>query len=667
MRVTRLWPPVAAAVAVAGALTMLLLAAGPGPGATADELALLVAVATYAGVGLLVEHARPGHRVGRLLLVGASAWGLGEGLLALALLGHLHDLGSVPATPLLAVLGIALRGFGYLLLILLVPLLFPDGELPWGGRRAPLVLAAAALVLFTSATLLAPRPLDFRLESLDSPSGLPDRLRLVADGFALSALGLCVVSLAVAVAALVHRWRTGDQLRRQQLTWLCVAFAIPLVFLPFVATDLVAPWMFAVAVLPVPVAIAVAMLQRRLYDLQLAVARTLTWLALSAVVAVLYALTVGGVGALLSARGATWLPWVAAGVVAVSFAPLHRLLQQAVNRVTYGRWSQPAEVLAATGRRLADASDVPALLDALVVELATGLGLDFVEIRDGSGRRLAGQGAPGEAPPDRLPLTAYGVPVGTLTWHGPPLRPTDQHLLTDIAHQLGGVVHAAALLDSVRDAQHRLVLAREEERRRLRRDLHDGLGPQLAGLTLRVDTLRNKLSGAEVDPDAELVNLRSEIQSTVVDVRRIVEGLRPPALDELGLAGAVAQLVERTVGHLDAGLELGPLPGVPAAVEVALYRIAQEALANVVKHSGARRVRVRLRSEGPVVTAEIDDDGSGAAAPRRGGVGLGSMRERAEQIGGTLEVVSRPGTGTTVRVRLPLGVSNAPAPEAVSR
>jgi len=240
------------------------------------------------------------------------------------------------------------------------------------------------------------------------------------------------------------------------------------------------------------------------------------------------------------------------------------------------------------------------------------------------------------------------------------LREADRELLVDLGRQLGTLVHAVGLLDAVRASQERLVLAREEERRRLRRDLHDGLGPALAALLMRVDTLRNLLR-ARLDDDASavadegLLALRAGIQGTVADVRRIVEGLRPPALDELGLPDAVAQLADR----LTAGAELtvqvsaDPLPRLEAAVEVAAYRITQEALANVLRHAGARSASVRLESGQGGLVVEIRDDGHGVVVPRADGVGLASMRERAEEIGGTFGLVPRPGAGTTIRAFLP--------------
>ena len=349
---------------------------------------------------------------------------------------------------------------------------------------------------------------------------------------------LGLASLGLAVAVLVQRYRRTGALGRQQTLVFAVAFVPPVAALLASFSDAAGPWLFGLASLPVPVAIGVAVLQRRLYDIPQVVNRSLTYGTLSLLIALLYAVTVGGVGAMAQQPGAAWLPWAAAGVVAVSFAPLREGLQRAANRITYGQWAQPGEVLARTTRRLADAGDVRALLSSLASDLADGMGLGHVEIRDTSGTTLAVAGDPGGVV-DELPLTAYGAPVGVLRLRRQPLRDADRALLADLAAQLGAVVHADGLLESVRAAQERLVLGREEERRRLRRDLHDGLGPALAGLTLQVDTVRNKLASGGAD--AALLGLRSGIQETVHDVRRIVEGLRPPALDDLGLVEAVPQ------------------------------------------------------------------------------------------------------------------------------
>ena len=201
--------------------------------------------------------------------------------------------------------------------------------------------------------------------------------------------------------------------------------------------------------------------------------------------------------------------------------------------------------------------------------------------------------------------------------------------------------------------------AREEERRRLRRDLHDGLGPTLGSLPLKLDVAGDLL---ERDPAAArdlLRGLKTQARSAVADIRRLVYELRPPTLDELGLVGAIREAAAQhgTDGlpvSVEAPEKLQPLP---AAVEVAAYRIAQEAMTNVVRHAGANRCEVRLGLYGTTLRLAVADDGHGIGADRGSGVGLHSMRERAEELGGSFEVESVPDGGTRIRASLPLARS----------
>lgn len=640
---------VVAALAVAFALVPPLFATAGRDGF--DDAAIVLVVATYAVVGAVIELARPGHPVGRLMLAGALAWGLGEALVATPLRSEV--IGETAA--LVGVAGTAVRGVGWLLLVVVLPLVFPDGRPPrYAGR-----LAAACVALLVLGSVLAPVPLEDRLAGVENPVGLGGPWSLAADLMAVGALVAASACLALAVTAMVRRWRRGGDLERQQVLIFAIAFALPLVLMPLVATPWVEPWMFALVMAPLPVAVAVALLQRRLLDVQIAVNRSVTYVGLSVALAGIYALVVGGVGAMLVDRGTPWLPWAAAGVVAVAFAPVRDSLQRAANRLTYGRWSAPAEVLAETGRRLADAADGPALLRTLTDELVDGLRLDHVEILDSTGRALAGSGVPG-TDTHEVALTAYGSEVGTLHWSGRTLREHEGRLLDDVARQVGGVVHTAGLVEDLRAAQERLVAAREHERRRLRQDLHDGLGPSLAGLGFQVDTISNLVrSGDPVDD--RLDRLQSGLRETVAEVRRIVDGLRPAALDDLGLFVAVAELGHELVGAagLDLTLDLpGHRPVLPAAVEVVAYRVAQEAMTNVVRHAGATSCHVAATLSRDVLALDVSDDGGGASqsAPsgRGRGIGLRSMSERADEIGGRVEV-STLARGTLVSLRLPLG------------
>jgi signal transduction histidine kinase len=613
--------------------------------------------AAYLVVGLLILRTQPGHLVGRLMVAGGAISGAGSGLLELAW-NRLRDEPGAGWAQLAATFGQAGRALGWMLVVLVLPLVFPDGRRAgprrtarWGWRFAMFCVASSLV-----AGLLGPTQSDLRLSDVRNPIGLPRATQPVFDAISTVYLMLALVTLALAVVCLVWRWRRAGSLDRQRLLWFALAFVFPVLALAASFGDAAGPWLFALVSIPLPFAIGVACLQHRLYDLDLVVNRSLTYGALSVAIAALYALTVGGVGAMMRQQGAGWLPWVAAGVVAVSFAPLRDALQRFANRLTYGQWSQPAEVLAATGRRLADATDVPGLLQTLADELGDGLRLRYVEIRDLADERLATYGAPVERV-ETLTLQAYGEPVGLLGWSGPDLRDSDRALLADLAGQLGAVVHAAALLGSLRASQERLVLAREEERRRLRRDLHDGLGPTLAGLTLQVDTTRHHLrTDRREDADESLLDLRAGIQSTVLDVRRIVEGLRPPALDELGLASALDQLVRRLEAPDGPAVELSvDVPDrLPAAVEVATYRIVAEAVTNAIKHGCARHVAVQVTVPGQCVVVEVCDDGRGSATPHDEGVGLVSMRERAVEIGGTLVIDSPAQRGTRLRAELPV-------------
>ena len=647
MRRFNLWfALLAGGTAATGALVSVLL--GDGSRSRFDDLAIATVILTCAVVGVVLQVARPENRVATVMLAGAVAWGVGEGLLAWGVDALARTPGSATYV-LLAVIGTAARGVGWLLLVLVLPVIFPDGR---AESRLAARLATGCIIAFAAGSLLAPVPLEERLTESENPIGVPETWSVLVDLLAVGSLALAGLGIALAIRSLVHRWRAGDDLRRQQVLVFGIAFALPLALLPFLPTPWVEPWMFALVTLPIPVAVAVAVLQRRLYDIPLAVNKTLTYVLLSAALAVVYAAVVAGVGVMLRDRGATWLPLAAAGVVAVAFAPLRNSLQRGVNRMTYGRWSAPAEVLGETGRRLGDAADGPALLKALTDELVGGLGLRRAEVRDHTGRLLASSGAPEQAT-EELQLIAYGEQVGLLCWSGRPLRPSEQDLMSDLAHQIGGVVHAAALVEDLRHTQEQLVVAREQERRRLRNDLHDGLGPALAGLGLQVDTVQTLLSDGRPAGD-RLISLRRGISETVSEVRRIVEGLRPPAIDELGLFGAVAELGRELAVPSGLSLELDlpqEQPALPAAVEVAAYRVAQEAITNVVRHASATSCRVAATVSDHNLVLEVEDDGHGGAR-MNGGIGLRSMRDRADEIGGTVEITSAD-CGTRVTLSLP--------------
>jgi signal transduction histidine kinase len=258
-----------------------------------------------------------------------------------------------------------------------------------------------------------------------------------------------------------------------------------------------------------------------------------------------------------------------------------------------------------------------------------------------------------------LPLLYQSEQVGELLLaprsRGDPFTPADRRLLDDLARQVGVAAHAVQLTADLQLSRERLVTAREEERRRLRRDLHDGLGPALASITLKLDAARNLLVRDPSAADTLLVGLKKQSQAAVADIRRLVYELRPPSLDELGLIAALREQAEQ---YIYDGLRITidapeQLPALPAAVEVAAYRIVQEAMTNVVRHAQARTCTIRFALNHGL-DVEICDDGCGIPTGHRLGVGLTSIRERAAELGGTCEIEPRAGGGTCLHVRLPL-------------
>jgi signal transduction histidine kinase len=346
---------------------------------------------------------------------------------------------------------------------------------------------------------------------------------------------------------------------------------------------------------------------------------------------------------------------VVAGVVAVAVVPLRDVLQRTVNRVTFGRWDEPYAVLAAVGQRLEDTVDVTRLLTDLATELET-LGLRDVTIADNGGVPLVGAAAAHDDLVEQ-PLLAYGEVVGMLTYQPPAagLRARDQQLLDDLAGHLGGVLYAHRLTIDLQGARERLVLAREEERRRLRRDLHDGLGPALAGHLLRLDVLAARVRD-DAAAAASVDEMRTELRGTVDEIRRVVEGLRPPALDELGLVGALEQVGSRIsrTSAMQTSVTAAQLPALPAAVEVAAFRIVSEAITNAVKHAAATRCSVTMSADATSLRIVVSDDGRGLDGTAPQGHGLHTMRERAEELRGRLTVASSADGGTVVEASLPL-------------
>jgi two-component system NarL family sensor kinase len=251
------------------------------------------------------------------------------------------------------------------------------------------------------------------------------------------------------------------------------------------------------------------------------------------------------------------------------------------------------------------------------------------------------------------------------------LSPPDIAVLRLLAGPLAVAAHATALSAALQDSRSGIVTAREEERRRLRRDLHDGLGPVLTGTAFKADAARNTLKDADAvaGPARDLLaGLRADTTAAISDIRRLIYGLRPPALDDLGLIGSLREQSTRLALRPDvSGVAVtlnapDHLPALPAAVEVAAYRIITEAMTNAVRHSSAGRIEITLGvAAGAGLSIEVRDDGTGPPAGWQPGVGVTSMRERAAELGGSCRFEASPGGGGQVIALLPVDGRPSPA------
>ncbi|HET7272860.1 MAG TPA: sensor histidine kinase [Rubrobacter sp.] len=578
--------------------------------------------------------------------------------LFLVLLGAAYGPNAAALEQLSPVLEFPARFAQFLIIAcqLLFLFVFPDGRFfpRWG--RAPVLVWISLLFV----AMLAPGG-----EALAAGPGLWGAI-------------LLATAFPAGVGAQIYRYlRVSAQAQRQQTKW--VVFGVTTSIMGFILLVLPAAVfpgvqgpsalvleMFSEAVvtfatLLIPLSIGVAILRYRLWDIDVIINRTLVYGALTASVVGLYVLVVGGLSALLQVETGFLVSLLATGLVAVLFAPLRDRLQRGVNRLIYGERDDPYGVISRLGQRLESTLAPDAVLPTIVETLQEALRVPYVAISLKGDRTPAASAGEPAGEPLRLPLVYRNEKVGELLLGprgpGEAFGPADRRLLEDLARQAGVAAHAVRLTADLQRSRQRLVAAREEERRRLRRDLHDGLGAQLAGLNVQTGVLRRLIPEDPAAADEAAVELRTELQSAIADIRRLVYDLRPPALDDLGLVSALRQLADR-YGAEDEQLRVSieapeDLPHLPAAVEVAAYRISQEALTNVVRHARAQSCVVRLTVADEMML-EITDDGVGLPEEHAAGVGLFSMRERAAELGGTCTVGRAPEGGTRVLVRLPL-------------
>ncbi len=644
-----------------GTVALMWWGSGQGVDPYPDSPADLTVGLLFPAAGVLVIRREARNAVGWVLLSG--------GLVAISALSHqwAHHAAvvgteSLPLVPV-AVWLAAWTFTPYFLQTTLLPLLFPDGTLPSPRWRKLVVAVIAVVALGTLAAAFRPDP---NVEDLGfaNPLGIgpPSALPLFAATMIVASFGSLLGAAPVCLVALVLRQRRATGPERAQLQWLMLGFVTSFGFL--LSGVVVAPGgtgagelRLALAFAAIPVAIAVAVVRHGLFEVEIVVNRAIVYGMLTAAGLAGYA---GGLAAV-----GRWIPeGDAAPVMAAAAAFVAALargrVQDWVSARLFGARKDPYAVVERVGARVEATSRPADALAGLTEALRDALALPFVAVEpDVEGAPGATSGTP-VAGVEEFPAVVGGREVARLQvghrYRGEQFRAEERAALADVARRAGTAIQAAVLAADLQASRERILASAEEERRRIRRDLHDGLGPALAGMALQLDGVVSRLTDHD-DLSSRAGRLRDQLASAVREVRRIVDGLRPAAVDELGLAEALRLLATADGAAPVVDVDVpDAMPLLPAAVEVAAYRIAAEALANALRHSGARYCCITVRTDAANVLVEVDDDGRGFGAGVVSGVGLQSMHERAAEVGGKVEVRSEPGSGTRVQALLPLEV-----------
>jgi signal transduction histidine kinase len=562
-------------------------------------------------------------------------------------------------------------------------LLFPNGRLPSRRWRPVLWLAVAGPAIATVAFAVTPGQMTGAMANLatvhvTNPLGIRAASSLIDSLTKIGGTASFIAAFAACVAIVV-RYRRADGETRQQVRWLAfVGLAFFAEFLFTIAgsavthdSDMFGNVMFLVwfvtLVLGIPVACGIAILKYRLYDLDVVVRKTVVFGLLAAFITAVYAVVVGGVGAIVGDRGSTILSFAAAAVLAVAFQPARDRARRLADRLVYGKRATPYEVLAEFSERMSESYATDDVLPRMaeILRAGTGASSAAVWLRVGSALRpeaaagdvvereltgVAGDGLPHLLGEHAVEVRDQGELLGALSVVMPPsdpMNPAKDKLVRDLAAQAGLVLRNVRLIEELRASRQRLVAAQDEERRKIERNLHDGAQQQLVALAVK---LRLAEQLAERDPAKAkemLAALQTDTSDALEDLRDLARGIYPPLLADKGLAAALEAQARKSA--VPTSVESTDLGRYAPEVEATIYFCTLEALQNVAKYAAATRARIRLGRKDGHVTFEIEDDGAGFDARATGyGTGLRGMADRLDAIGGSLDVRSAPGRGTTI-------------------
>ena len=607
----------------------------------------------YPAVALLVSHVREARRWSALTLMSALFSGLNVASSAWADRLYRQHIHPTPGASWAA----WLAGWTWVVSVVgfIAVAYFPDGRLPsrrWAAAPAAVVAAGLTIVI---GNAFAPR-----IDNYQIPSPLPGP-HITSIGAVTGVVGaLALAGIIGCLAGVVVKFRRSGPVARRQIGWYAYGYAVTAVVLVVaIATNLPSA-LLAIGPVTVATGAAIAILKLRLYDIDRIVNRTLAWGLLTALVIALYVISVGFFERSFDGGGSIG-GLLATAIVAVAFQPLRISVQRAVNQLIYGNRDQPEVVFRELAATLDSETGTADPLATLAGTLARSLRLRAVVLDVDGGSDLQASYASDPAQVAGLVEVAAAQTGGTrirvrVRPRGPGgVSARDRQLVASLAPSLVAAAEALRLRHALETARLRAVSALAEEQRRTRRDLHDGLGPVLAGLRLTIGTARRILDADPAGADRMLADAQADALAAMDDVRRLAHDLRPPSLDELGLTDALRDRLDRLVeGSCELCFDAGNMPDpLPAAVEVAAYRIGCEAVLNAVRHAAASACTVTLRGVDGGLALTVRDDGRGLPDNAEEHVGLRSMRERAEELGGTIHITGAPGSGTTVGVWLP--------------
>lgn len=577
-------------------------------------------------------------------------------------------------------------------------LFFPTGTLPSPRWRPILLIGIVAVALTSIGFLFNPVPL-----ALPAPGGalrVPNPLGIESFGEPISTalvatVWTVVLTIGAAFGALVARYRAGDREQRQQIKW--VAFVAALALLANLVaigalvvcscdSSPVATVMLAATVIlaffGMPAALSIAILRYRLYEIDVIISRAIVYGSLATVVTAVYVVVVVGFGSLVGyGTGSPVLTTATAVAIALLFQPLRRQAQRVANRLVYGERATPYQVLSDFAERMGGTYGVDDVLRRMAAILGQGTGATRVEVWLRVGRELRPAAAwpaevvmPGPMPllaDDELPaldgvtravaVRHDGEVLGALALEKPrnePLTPTEDKLLQDLASQAGLVLRNVRLaaelqatIDELQASRRRLVQAQDEERRKIERNLHDGAQQQLIALTIELGLLERLADDPERVRQAA-TRLQEALREALDDLRDLARGIYPPLLADKGLVAALDAQGRKAAMPIT--IDAGGIARYPREVEAAVYFCALEALQNVAKYARATRAEIRLQDGEGRLAFTVTDNGVGFDVHGAAGSGLTNMRDRLDALGGSLQVRSSPGAGTTISGSIPL-------------